>query len=185
MVFHSYRPMVFPWLSYSFRGGPGHFGTHDKSHFGTHREVSVKGHFGTQREPDKDQFGTHTDLWNTRGLGGVGGGWDDNVHLPCTSQVNHQHCYALLHICTYVHTHKEDTLIASYLLNFPVNINLASMKLLYLKTFPPPALHQTMVSMKLLDLNFHPLCAPPNNGLHEASLFKLFPPLRSTKQWTP
>ena len=41
-----------------------------------------------------------------------------------------------------------------------------------------------MVSMKLLYLNFHPPCAPPDNGLHEvheASLFKLSPPLRSTR----
>ena len=73
----------------------GHFGTPDKSHFGTHREAPVKRHFGTHRR----QFGTPTDLWNTRGLGReLRGGWDDNVHLPCTTQVNHQHCYAFLHI---------------------------------------------------------------------------------------
>ena len=59
------------------------------------------------------------------GGGGWGGGWDDNVHLPCTSQVMLHYCYVLLHICTYVHTHKEDTLIASYLLHFLVNIDLA------------------------------------------------------------
>ena len=79
----------------TYKGDQGHFGTPDKSHFGTHREAPVKRHFGTHRR----QFGTPTDLWNTRGLGReLRGGWDDNVHLPCTTQVNHQHCYAFLHI---------------------------------------------------------------------------------------
>ena len=41
---------------------------------------------------------------------------------------------------------------------------------------PPPALHQTMLSMKLLYLNSPPPRAPPINALHEASLFKLYPP---------
>ena len=82
------------WIPLSERD-QGHFGTPDKSHFGTYREAPVKRHFGTHRR----QFGTPTDLWNTRGLGReLRGGWDDNVHLPCTTQVNHQHCYAFLHI---------------------------------------------------------------------------------------
>ena len=58
-----------------------------------------------------------------------------------------------------------------------------SMKLLYLN-FPPPALHQTMLSMNLLYFNFPPPCAPPYDGLHFYSLFKL-PPLRSTIHWFP
>ena len=92
-IFIQYGYIIFQALI--SRGDQGHFGTPDKSHFGTHREAPVKRHFGTHRR----QFGTPTDLWNTRGLGReLRGGWDDNVHLPCTTQVNHQHCYAFLHI---------------------------------------------------------------------------------------
>ena len=59
--------------------------------------------------------------------------------------------------------------------------------ILFLYLLCPPALHHTMVSILLLDFNFPLPCAPPYNGLHSTSSFKLPPPavLRSTRQWFP
>ena len=53
----------------------------------------------------------------------------------------------------------------------------------FISTSPPPAFHQTMVSILLLYLNFPP-CVPLNHSLHSTSLFKLSP-LHSTKPWSP